>query len=63
MLEYSKMILSKVSFDKMLFKKELSKSLKNLNSDEVIVLQNWLYSNYNNQHNEILEDFFEYQVA
>lgn len=44
MLEYSKMILSKMSFDKRLFKKELRKAFRYLNGDERRELIQWVRS-------------------
>lgn len=41
MLEYSKLILEKVSFDKELFKKELDKALKVLMPEEIEQLLSW----------------------
>lgn len=41
MLEYSKEILEKVSFDSELFQKELKKALKILSPDEVRELMRW----------------------
>lgn len=41
MLEYSKFILQKVSFDESLFKKELEKALKILLPEEIKQLLNW----------------------
>jgi len=45
MLNYCKLILEKVSFDKTLFKKEYYKALTYLNSNERIELRVWLNSN------------------
>ncbi len=42
MLAYSKNILSKMSFDVFLFKKELSKAYQNLMEEEVEELVNWV---------------------
>lgn len=42
MLEYSKIVLKKVSFDTLLFCKELKKALKTLLPDEVEELKIWL---------------------
>ncbi len=42
MLEYSKMVLKKVSFDTLLFCKELKKALKTLLPEEVEELKVWL---------------------
>ena len=41
MLAYSKNVLSKMSFDVLLFRKELSKAYQNLLEDEVEELMNW----------------------
>ncbi len=41
MLEYSKFILQKVSFDEFLFKKELEKALRVLLPEEIKQLINW----------------------
>jgi len=41
MLEYSKMILEKVNFDKNLFEKELKKALKTLSNEEQMHLRQW----------------------
>jgi hypothetical protein len=42
MLEYFKIILDKVSFDRKLFRKEYRKSLSSLTRDEANQLKNWL---------------------
>ena len=57
MLELSKKILSKVSFDKSLFKKELSKSVRWLNKREVITLKIWALTTFSQYKNTILEVF------
>jgi hypothetical protein len=44
MLEYSKLILSKMTFDKGLFKKELKKAFRYLNREERTQLINWVRS-------------------
>jgi hypothetical protein len=44
MLEYSKLILSKMTFDKGLFKKELKKAFRYLNREERRQLINWVRS-------------------
>ncbi len=44
MLEYSKVILSKITFDKRLFMKEYRKAIKYLNSGERDALKNWVRS-------------------
>lgn len=42
MLEYYKMVLGKVSFDPMLFRKELRKAFRHLVDDERLALRDWL---------------------
>ena len=44
MLEYSKLILSKMTFDKKLFKKELRKAIRCLNREECKNLIAWVRS-------------------
>ena len=46
MLEYVKMILEKVSFDRSLFEKELMKGLRQLVPNEIKLLKEWCYIRY-----------------
>lgn len=46
MLEYVKMILEKVSFDKSLFEKELKKGIKELANTEIQELKEWCYQRF-----------------
>ena len=57
MLEFSKKILSKVSFDKNLFKKELLKSVSWVSKKEVITLKIWALSTFSQYKNTIIEVF------
>ena len=57
MLEFSKRILRKVSFDKNLFRKELRKSTMWLNKKEVITLKIWALTTFSQYKNTILEVF------
>ena len=57
MLEFSKKILSKVSFDKNLFKKELLKSVRWVSKKEVITLKIWALSTFSQYKNTIIEVF------
>lgn len=54
MLEFSKMILRKVSFDKKLFKRELEKNIKWLNKKESAHLKVWALSAFVQYRNIIL---------
>lgn len=57
MLEFSKKILRKVSFDKNLFKKELSKSISWLTKKEILTLKIWTLTTFSQYKNTILEVF------
>tara|TARA_B110000495_G_C22802264_1_gene468610 strand:+ start:518 stop:703 length:186 start_codon:yes stop_codon:yes gene_type:complete len=58
MLEFSKQILSKVSFDRNLFDKELKKSISWLKNDEVEKLKIWCLSSFI-FYNDLIIDAFE----
>lgn len=58
MLEYIKIILEKVSFDKSLFEKELKKGLSQLVPNEIRQLKEWCYSKYGSIYNKILNKIF-----
>ena len=57
MLEFTKKILKKVSLDKSLFKKELSKSMRWLNRQEVVTLKILALTTFSQYKNTILEVF------
>lgn len=50
MLDYTKSILSKVSFDINLFKKELAKSYRYLMNNEREELKKWVLQNFGPQY-------------
>ena len=58
MLEYFKTILEKVSFDVILFEKELKKAIKSLVNSEIQELKNWCYRQFSKQHPHILQKCF-----
>lgn len=58
MLEYIKTILLKVSFDKMLFEKELRKAFKVLASEELKQLKQWCYDQFSGVYLAILNKVF-----
>lgn len=58
MLNYFKTVLSKVSFDALLFEKELRKAIKLLIADEVKELRNWCYTRYGTVYETILNRCF-----
>ena len=49
MLEYTKTVLKKVSFDTKLFCKELKKAISNLLPEEVEELEQWLHHYINDK--------------
>ncbi len=58
MLEYAKIILSKVSFDKRLFEKELSKAVKALVPDELREFKQWCYDKFGQLYQTVLNKYF-----
>lgn len=58
MLEYFKTILSKVSFDKKLFEKELLKAIKNLITEDLQDFKKWCYDQFDHMHGPILNRCF-----
>jgi len=58
MLEYVKMILEKVSFDRSLFEKELMKGLRQLVPNEIKLLKEWCYIRYGSSYKTLLNRIF-----
>jgi len=58
MLEYIKTILVKVSFDQLLFEKELRKSFAVLVKEELVELKKWCYVQFATMHSGILNQVF-----
>lgn len=59
MLEYSKTILSKVSFDRALFEKELAKAIQTI-GEHLGELKQWCYEHFSNQYPVILRRHFNF---
>ena len=59
MLEFSKSVLQKVSFDHSLFQRELHKSIQWVNQADVENLRIWCMETYGNQHGVIIEQAFQ----
>ena len=57
MLRFCKAVLQKVSFDKILFKKELKKSISWLKKEELMILKIWCLSTFGKYKNIILDTF------
>lgn len=58
MLEYFKIILSKVSFDGKLFEKELKKAIKSLVEEDLPDLKRWCYDKFGHIYGNVLEEQF-----
>jgi hypothetical protein len=54
MLEFCKEVLTKVSFDQMLFRKELKKAIRWLKQMELVQLKNWCLEHFGSQYREII---------
>jgi hypothetical protein len=64
MLELTKHILQRVSFDKILFRKELTKALKWLKKEEALLLQAWCISTFTNEEfKAIIREVFKKMIA
>lgn len=62
MLEFSKQILEKVSFDKFLFRKELTKALNWLKKDDALLLQAWCIATFGSMYGDVISDVFRTAV-
>ena len=58
MLEMSKTVLERVSFDRNLFKKELLKTKKWLKKDELTILKAWCITTFGASHLDLIIDVF-----
>lgn len=59
MLELSKEILSKVSFDKYLFQKELLKAITWIRAEDRAHLKMWVYQRFGKMYPEVIEATFK----
>jgi len=62
MFEYSKEILTKVSFDKSLFTKELKKALSWLKKDEKKLLMVWCLATFGSRYSDVIMQTFRHYV-
>lgn len=58
MLEFTKKILTKVSFDRVLFTKELKKAVKWLTHDELQHLKTWCNQRFGNMYGDVINETF-----
>lgn len=59
MLEFSKKVLHKVSFDKGLFEKELRKALKWIKKEEQLILKTWCLTTFGAMYSDVIMKTFE----
>ncbi len=59
MYEYTKEILTKVSFDRALFRKELKKSIRWLKREEKNLLKVWCIATFGNVYLDVITDAFQ----
>ncbi len=59
MYELSKKVLTRVSFDRALFKKELKKSRKWLKPKELTMLKAWCLATFGHQYKDVILEVFE----
>jgi hypothetical protein len=59
MLDMSKTILEKVSFDKILFRKELTKAARWLKPDEKMLLKVWALGTFGHIYKDVIIDVFK----
>lgn len=62
MLEYTKLILRKVSFSRELFGKELRKSIQWLKKEEIHLLQAWCLITYGDIYGDVIRETFRQLV-
>lgn len=59
MMDLSKKILEKVSFDRRLFRKELIKARRWVNSHDDIVLKAWCLATFGHMYKDVILDVFQ----
>jgi hypothetical protein len=58
MFEMSKKILERVSFDRALFRKELTKAVRWIKPDEKLLLQVWCLSTFGHMYKDVILEVF-----
>jgi hypothetical protein len=59
MMELSKQVLQKVSFDPRLFQKELHKAVKWLGQRDQLLFKAWCLATFGHQYKEVILDVFQ----
>jgi hypothetical protein len=58
MLEFCKNVLTKVSFDRKLFQKELKKSIKWLSKEDLLQLKSWCMQRFGGMYGDLIQETF-----
>lgn len=58
MLEFCKKVLTNVSFDRVLFTKELHKAIKWVNKEDLTSLKDWCVSQFGARYGDVIDDSF-----
>ncbi|HRH67971.1 MAG: hypothetical protein JNL43_07725 [Flavobacteriales bacterium] len=59
MMEFSKQVLQKVSFDQRLFKKELIKARRWVGQHDQLVLKAWCLATFGHMYRDLIMDVFQ----
>lgn len=62
MMEFSKQVLQKVSFDRLLFKKELIKARKWVGQQDQLVLKAWCLATFGHMYKDVIMEVFQSTV-
>ncbi|MFT4660207.1 MAG: hypothetical protein ACI8XB_000467 [Patiriisocius sp.] len=62
MLDYSKTLLNKVSFDRRLFKKELNKAISWIKKEDRLTLQIWCLATYGHMYKDVIVESFNAMI-
>jgi len=62
MLDYSKTLLNKVSFDRRLFTKELKKSISWIKKEDRLTLQIWCLATYGHLYKDVIVESFNAMI-
>jgi hypothetical protein len=63
MLELTKYVLKKVSFDRQLFRKELNKAIRHLSRDELLALYAWCLVHFTSEYQDLIREAFVKALA
>lgn len=59
MMEFSKQVLQKVSFDRRLFRKELMKACRWVGQSERIMLKAWCLATFGHMYKDVILEVFQ----